>query len=360
VTIPLQIKPADAANWCWCTNYVRNRFGLSNDFPNATDWNDGYLQRNGFVQTSAKPGAIVVMEGSSAFTSDSRGHVGVVESIDSSGRITVRGANQSMGTSPVTESDCTNVRSTPFGTSINGRSDISFWEKVNNATGIMWQQLSGSAKDIGIGANGTVWVIGTNPVSGGYGIYKWNGSGWQGIDGGALRIAVDPSGNPWVVNSSGNIFRRTPNGWQMLSGLAKDIGIGADGTVWIIGANPVSGGYGIYKWNGSGWQGIDGGALRIAVDKSGTPWVVNSSGNIFRRTPNGWQMLSGLAKDIGIGADGTVWVIGTIPVAGGYGIYKWNGNGWQGFSGGAENISVDSSGNPWVVNNVGSIFKGKL
>jgi hypothetical protein len=31
--------------------------------------------------------------------------------------------------------------------------------------------------DIGVGANGSVFVVGTNPVVGGYGIYRWNGLG---------------------------------------------------------------------------------------------------------------------------------------------------------------------------------------
>jgi surface antigen len=141
-------KPVNAASFCQCTQYVKNRFGLSNDFPHAKDWNDGYLQRNGLVQTTAKPGAIVVMERSFPGADTTYGHVGVVESVDGSGRITVRGANQYVGSTLVTESDCTNVRSTPFGTSINGRGDITFWERSNNngkvyykahVAGIGWQ-----------------------------------------------------------------------------------------------------------------------------------------------------------------------------------------------------------------------------
>src|SRR4051812_3974851 len=30
-----------------------------------------------------------------------------------------------------------------------------------------WQQLPGSARDVGAGANGSLWAIGTNPVFGG-------------------------------------------------------------------------------------------------------------------------------------------------------------------------------------------------
>ena len=69
-----------------------------------------------------------------------------------------------------------------------------------------WTQLNGEAQDIGVGANGAVWVIGTDVTPGGYGIHRWTGSGWQRIDGGGVRISVDPRGRPWVVNSSHTIF----------------------------------------------------------------------------------------------------------------------------------------------------------
>ena len=128
-TLSLLAESSEAAPSCQCTTYVANRNGLARNFPNAGDWNDGYLQRNGLRQVAARPGAVVVMERSFPGSNTAFGHVGIVESIDSRGRITVRGANQSGGSRPVVEANCSNVRSTPFGTSINGRRDISFWAK---------------------------------------------------------------------------------------------------------------------------------------------------------------------------------------------------------------------------------------
>ena len=112
------------------------------------------------------------------------------------------------------------------------------------------QQLPGSANDIGVGADGSVWVIGTNPTTGGFGIYRWTGVTWQAVDGGGTRIAVAPDGQPWVVNSSGLIFRRVGSTWQQLPGGATDIGIGADGSVWVVGLDA-----GIYQWNGATGRG---------------------------------------------------------------------------------------------------------
>jgi len=195
-----------------------------------------------------------------------------------------------------------------------------------------WVQLPGSANDIGAGGNsgnGNVWVIGTNSVAGGFGIFSYNfqQNTWTQIDGGAVRIAVDRQGNPWVVNNQNTIFRRTNNRWVQLPGAARDIGIGADGSVWVIGTNTVAGGFGIFSYNSrqNSWSQVDGGAVRIAVDRQGNPWVVNSQNNIFRRTRGRWVQLTGAARDIGAGADGSVWVVGTNIVPGGFGIFKYTG-----------------------------------
>jgi hypothetical protein len=40
-------------------------------------------------------------------------------------------------------------------------------------------RLPGLGTDIGVGANGSVWIAGTNPVTGSYGIYRWNRNGWR-------------------------------------------------------------------------------------------------------------------------------------------------------------------------------------
>jgi hypothetical protein len=61
---------------------------------------------------------------------------------------------------------------------------------------------------------GSAWTIGTDTVSGGYGIYTWNGSTWVSrAPFGATRIAVDPVDTPWVCDSAGAIKRRQGTTW---------------------------------------------------------------------------------------------------------------------------------------------------
>jgi hypothetical protein len=141
--------------------------------------------------------------------------------------------------------------------------------------------LPGGGTDIGVGADGAVWVVGTNPVGGGFGIYRWNGSGWSREPGGAVAVAVGSDGTPWVVNSAHRIYRWNGAGWVVYPGGATDIGVGADGAVWVVGTNPIGGGFGIYRWEGTTWVEQPGGAVAIAVGSDGDAWAVTSSHQIF-------------------------------------------------------------------------------
>jgi hypothetical protein len=228
-----------------------------------------------------------------------------------------------------------------------------------------WHQVPGSAKDIGAGADGSVWIIGTNPSAtpDDFGAHMWTGKDWRGVEGGGVRIDVDPSGNPWMVNSKGEIFRRANDTWQRMPGFAKDVGVGANGSIWIIGTNPTAtpDDFGAHMWTGKDWRGVEGGGVRIDVDPSGNPWMVNSKGEVFRRANDTWQRVPGFAKDVGVGADGSVWIIGTHPsgTAANFGVHKWNGKEWQGVEGGGVQISADKAGMPWIVNATDNILYRK-
>jgi hypothetical protein len=82
-----------------------------------------------------------------------------------------------------------------------------------------WVRVPGCAHDVDVGADGSVWAIGCNPVPGGFGIYRRNSTdtGWDPQPGGAVRIGVDPGiggaqtetpgcCNAWVINNVGHIY----------------------------------------------------------------------------------------------------------------------------------------------------------
>ncbi len=247
----------------------------------------------------------------------------------------------------------TDQRGESFARMVGGQVDIGAFEAGAND----WSQRPGRASDIGGGADGSVWMLGTENEPGGHRIYRWNGPDWQEVGGRAVRIDVDPSGNAWVVNKNNDIFRFDGQGWQHLPGSATDIGVGADGTVWIVGADQPQSDSSVYRWDGSDWQQVAGRAMRIDVDPSGNAWVVNSAHQIYRFDGHAWQPFSGGATDISLGADGALWIIGGNEHVGGYDVYRWNGTGWDQASEQGTQISVGPDGMPWIVDEEGLIHQ---
>lgn len=216
---------------------------------------------------------------------------------------------------------------------------------------VLWKYMNGTANDIGVGANGAVWIIGSDKEGGGYGIYRWQDNDWQKVAGGAVRLDVDPQGNPWIVNEGGIISRFDGTTWVRMPGLARDIGIGANGAVWIIGREREGGGFAIYRWQDGVWQKIPGGAVGIDVDPQGSPWIVNDGGVISRLVRGSWVRMPGLARDIGIGADGSAYIVGVDKL-----LYKWSGGNWvKQDTGQFRGISVGPRGEPWALDTGGRI-----
>ena len=230
---------------------------------------------------------------------------------------------------------------------------------VRAASAQQWQQTDGAANDVGVGANGAVWVVGTDAVEGGYRIWRRDGATWKATQAAGVRIAVGPNGEAWIVNDEKEIFRVSADGARVTpvpGRKARDIGVGADGTVWIIGDKAEAGGYGIYRSsNGAQWKKIAGSAMRISVDPSGNAWVVNNTAKIFRHDGTSFVQLPGAATDVGIGADGAAWVIGTDG-----GIYRFEGTNWAKKTGGAAQIAAGASGAVWAVNAHGAIYQAQL
>jgi hypothetical protein len=226
-----------------------------------------------------------------------------------------------------------------------------------------WEHLPGAGRDIGIGADGSVWVLGTDNVPGGHSIFRWDGHAWVHVEGAAKAIAVGPDGQPWVTNASGEIFHRQGS-WRLLPGRANDIGVGADGSAWVLGTDNVAGGHSIFHWNGRDWDRVEGAAVRISVGPHGQPWVVNLQTNIFVRIGHVWRELPGNALDIGVGSGGDTWVIGTDATGDGAGIYRWLDHGdnpqWDRVEGAGWRIAVGPDGLAWVVSRSGGIFRWRV
>jgi hypothetical protein len=140
-------SPAQAADFCQCVEYVKRRFGITVAVGHAKDMIYS-LPNLGFRKVSSpQNGAVVIMQPSFPGADRTYGHVGIVESIQTTGsqvRIRVRGANQS-GTQ-FTELNCRNVSVINFATPVNGRGDVSFWVRNNTPpSNIIQVNFSGKA-----------------------------------------------------------------------------------------------------------------------------------------------------------------------------------------------------------------------
>jgi hypothetical protein len=187
------------------------------------------------------------------------------------------------------------------------------WRRQVAAPGVAagWDNIPGSAKDIGIGADGSVWVIGSG--TGDQQVFRFNGSGWDGSNGFATRVTVGTTGIPWVMTNDGSVWRRnTPSaaggGWNLLPGRIGDIGVsqtgssGQAGYAWSVATasngqvslalfdeQPGSGSGGSVVPACNNWitanqftpLGTSGPAASVAAGLNGKPFVVTQVGDIF-------------------------------------------------------------------------------
>ncbi len=228
---------------------------------------------------------------------------------------------------------------------------------VVSASVFVWERLPGAAKDIAISPEGTVYIIGTKTVPGGYAIYRWTGGGWAQLSGGGVAIAAGPHNSVWVVDSENSIFRYVYGGWQKMPGSASDIASGADGSIYMIGTDSCGSGNSIYRFvEPYGWTKMDGCGISISVSPQGTPWVANKDGETFRYARGNWTKLKGLALEIAPLSDSDLWVTGNTSCPGGRNIFHYTNGNWSKINGCADNIAVSPDGTIWLINDAGEIF----
>lgn len=144
--------------------------------------------------------------------------------------------------------------------------------------GQKWTKLPGAAKDVAVGSNGKLWVIGTNREAGGYGIYRRDGARWTKIGGSAVKIAVNGAGNAWVVNKHGNIYEYDGKRWHHRPGKALDVGC-YDDAVMVVGTDRR-----YYRYNHAqrSWARTTGASgAAIAVGKDGQALITTHRGHIW-------------------------------------------------------------------------------
>jgi hypothetical protein len=80
--------------------------------------------------------------------------------------------------------------------------------RIHQRTAGQWVQVEGRALDIGIGADGTVWVTTLTDDWGEDGVLaKREGTAWVSHSRPSSAVTVDPAGMPWFAKGDGDLFR---------------------------------------------------------------------------------------------------------------------------------------------------------
>ena len=114
--------------------------------------------------------------------------------------------------------------------------------RILKYNGTAWEVIPGSATDIGIGGDGSVYAVGTVPVPlfKGLNVMRWNGTGWDDMPNiGASRIAVSREGAPHVVDGLNryiSVMNIASGTWRSISTLtASDIAVATNNNILITG-----------------------------------------------------------------------------------------------------------------------------
>mmetsp|Transcript_31908 Transcript_31908/g.36278 ORF Transcript_31908/g.36278 Transcript_31908/m.36278 type:complete len:307 (-) Transcript_31908:171-1091(-) len=99
-----------------------------------------------------------------------------------------------------------------------------------------WAYL-GLNSELGIGAKGEMYTIGTDfDSNGNASIYQYFGDEKMPVAGRGKTIEVDNVGMPLILDASGILYRKTQSGWETrnYSKRLRDIAVSPGGNLWVI------------------------------------------------------------------------------------------------------------------------------
>lgn len=165
-------------------------------------------------------------------------------------------------------------------------------------------------RDVGVGADGTIWIISNEPDgTPGYSLYKWvpGATDWKQVGGRGGRVSVAKNGLAWMVQNDYDIFMHNGKNWTQVNGKGTDVSCSPDGNVFLVGTDKNN--Y-MLKRNSLEWQKIEGAnGATLAGGNSQSLWAINDKGDVSRLTPVGWEVVGSNGVDIAVGKDGSTWLL---------------------------------------------------
>lgn len=231
--------------------------------------------------------------------------------------------------------------------------------------GPQWTEMSGAAAQVAVSpADGSLWVLSTQPAGPDKNIWHYAGGAWTNISGLASQIAVAPDGTLYAINDGGGTYQYSQfsSSWSALGGGARFITTDSSGNVVVLSNAGGGPDYGIWKNVYGSWSQAPGSGVALAgsLDKGtynaplgtispGGVYVLNSAGSIYYlNADNTYAALSGRASAIAPTVTGDLFALGFPVNAGGGPIYHFDlqTSGWTQYGGSGTSLSVSDS--PWT------------
>lgn len=247
-------------------------------------------------------------------------------------------------------------------------------------TTITWFNTQYQAIDLGVGAEGDLYVVG---LDGFLYYYEFLANNFCLVEGdfeltNIFRVDVSYDGTPYVVTACGDTYYLScDRKWMRLPGCATDIGVGRAGEVFKVGCDARTGGFGVYRlfckcpckgcnrgcqrfrkpcsacYQHKGdkkkcyWFRIEGGAVRIDVAPTGFPVIINNTGAVFSYDGTNYTALSGVtAQDVTVSNEGMI-----LVAAANSNIYEYSSaKTWVQIAGNATAITAGPYSQPWIIN----------
>lgn len=257
---------------------------------------------------------------------------------------------------------------------------------------VPWAYTGIEARDISIGTEGDMYVIGTDDK-----VYYYDYVKEMYIPVITptelimpTAIAVDDKGTPYVIANCGQMFFLSErNDWVRLPGCATDIAIGRGFEIWKIGCESFpKGGYAIskllcdkqdlrnvnqyfryksydYLFQIKGtipylkdkvedicyWNNIEGEGIRIDVSPEGYPYVIAPGGMVMKYEDNNWVgIYNQLAQDLSVSNDGVLFIVEQSGLI--YRSISEELGSWQQLSGKASNIASGPYSEPVITSSI--------
>lgn len=227
---------------------------------------------------------------------------------------------------------------------------------------IVWKNTNIKGIDIGIGQEGSIFVIGIDNR-----IYHYNQmhNSYEVIKGykelmNPTAIKVSPKGIPYVIANCGKIYyyKDEVHDWISLDNIcAKDLDIGIDNSLWIIACEHKVAKVICNSLNQCNEVVINGLGLNIALSPEGEIYITTLEKDIKKFKDNVWVTIDNMkANDLAVSNEGVLFAISSDNNIV-YRVISEELGTWQEINAIAKKISVGPYSLPGIISYISELIK---